>query len=127
MKHLWLAALLFTLLAPLSGCRHEAPPLDAAAKTALASDKLVIVDVRTPAEFAAGHLEGAIHIEVGTFASSTALPADKATPIVTYCAAGVRAGNAVSEIQALGYTDVVNGGGIVVLGTRLARPVVKDE
>ena len=42
---------------------------------------------------------------------------DKSKPIVVYCAAGKRAARAKETLEAAGYTNVVNGGGIVCDGS----------
>lgn len=83
---------------------REAPP---------APPEAVWIDVRSEEEYARGHLEQApriAHDEIGTGIAALAL--DKDTPIYLYCAAGGRAGMAKSRLEALGYTDVTNAGGL---------------
>ena len=70
------------------------------------------IDVRTPAEFDAGHLDGAINIDVqeADFEERVSeLPREAS--YVVYCASGRRATGAVERMVELGFTDVVNGGG----------------
>ncbi|MBX9927168.1 MAG: rhodanese-like domain-containing protein, partial [Hyphomicrobiaceae bacterium] len=58
----------------------------------IAANEAVLFDVRTPAEYDAGHLPGAIRVEPGTTPDAFAkLHADKlgGKPIVFYCAVGV--------------------------------------
>lgn len=82
-----------------------------------------LVDVRQHNEFAAGHVPGAIHVELGDAAEqASALPAG---PITVMCGHGERAMTAVSILAAQGRTDVsvlVGGPGDVVAarGQRLA-------
>ena len=73
----------------------------------------VVIDVRTPAEYASGHLEGATNIDVQatTFASKIA-KLDKSTPYFVYCHSGNRAGQAITAMKAVGLTNLTNGGGI---------------
>jgi rhodanese-related sulfurtransferase len=73
----------------------------------------VVIDVRTPAEYAGGHLEGAtnIDIEASTFASKIA-KLDKSTPYFVYCHSGNRASQAITAMNAVGFTKLTNGGGI---------------
>jgi phage shock protein E len=85
------------------------------------------VDVRSPEEFAGGHLPGAHNISYLEVAVAVPkLAADKDTEIRVYCAAGVRAEIAKLQLQAAGYRNVVNEGGytdIVQRSTsRGARP-----
>src|SRR5690606_35784461 len=63
----------------------------------------VVVDVRSPDEFAAGHVDGAINIPLDTLAdSAAALPRDAA--IVTVCGkGGGRSERAASALRALGF------------------------
>lgn len=73
----------------------------------------VVLDVRTPAEFGAGHLQGAtnIDIEASTFAAKIA-KLDKTVPYFIYCRSGNRAGQAITAMKAVGFTNLTNGGGI---------------
>jgi rhodanese-related sulfurtransferase len=73
----------------------------------------VVIDVRTPAEYASGHLEGAtnIDIEASTFSSKIA-KLDKNTPYFIYCHSGNRAGQAITAMKAVGFANLTNGGGI---------------
>jgi len=74
----------------------------------------IILDVRTPEEFATGHIAGAILIpdyEIGEKAESV-LP-DKDQLILVYCRSGRRSKNAASELATLGYTNIKEFGGII--------------
>ena len=73
----------------------------------------IILDVRTPEEFAAGHIEGAILIpdyEIGEKAES--ILTDKDQLILVYCRSGRRSKNAANELATLGYTNIKEFGGI---------------
>lgn len=77
-------------------------------------DDVVVLDVRTPAEFAAGHLPDAININVESsdFAARVAELDEDATYAV-YCQSGNRSGVAADQMVEAGFTDVVHlGGGI---------------
>ena len=74
-------------------------------KEILATGEAVILDVREEAEYAEGHIEGAINIPIRTLAQNLdKVPMDK--PVIVYCASGHRAGMATSSLQMLGYTNV---------------------
>ena len=88
----------------------------ATARTMIASGA-VVIDVRTADEYADDHLPRAINLPIQELASRMAdvhqlVAGDKARPIVVYCAAGARAAKAKQQLEANGYTHVVNGGGI---------------
>ncbi|MCD6012122.1 MAG: Rhodanese domain protein [Flavipsychrobacter sp.] len=68
----------------------------------------VIVDVRTPGEFAGGHLKNSINIPLQVLPSQIAkLKKDK--PVITCCASGMRSASARAMLKAQGYT-AYNGG-----------------
>ncbi len=76
-----------------------------------------IIDVRTSAEFAAGHLKGALNIpldRIGTDIQS-AQGIDKDSPIMLYCRTGNRSGKARAILMNQGFTNVMNGGGLSTL------------
>jgi len=86
----------------------------------------VIIDVRTPAEFQAGHLDGARNIDVqgATFASDIAsLPKDGAYAV--YCRSGARASAAATAMTQAGFTNVVNLGGIDAASKTTGRAIVQ--
>ena len=73
----------------------------------------IILDVRTPEEFADKHIPGAINIPneaIGT-EEIPALP-DKDQLILVYCRSGNRSKQASEKLAALGYTNIVEFGGI---------------
>lgn len=73
----------------------------------------VVVDVRTAGEYAEGHLDGAQNLDVQA-ADFPDLVAglDPEAHYVVYCRSGSRASAAVGVMEDLGFTDVVNAGGI---------------
>ena len=85
-----------------------------------------VIDVRTPAEFAAGHLEGAINANVMApdFARTIeALELPTEEPIYLYCRSGNRSKTATGLLQRQGYAGAVNVGGfdaLVAAGAKAA-------
>lgn len=66
----------------------------------------LLLDVRTPEEFAAGHLPGALNIPVQKLGDRMAeLPA-RDRPIVVYCRSGQRSRRAVRALREAGYVEV---------------------
>jgi rhodanese-related sulfurtransferase len=85
----------------------------------------VIIDVRTPAEFATGHLEGAVNSDVqspdfGTLISQ--LPTDG--EYFVYCRSGNRSAQAISQMEASGFNDLTNGGSVAEASSMTGIPVV---
>lgn len=74
---------------------------------ALVKDGAFLLDVRTPEEFAQGHVEGATNIPVQVLAERlSSLPAKKDQPTVVYCHSGRRSAKAVKLLEQAGYTKV---------------------
>lgn len=73
---------------------------------------MLIIDVRTPEEFAAGHLKGAILIEYQNILQEIVHHiSSKDDEIGLYCAAGARSGFAAHVLEQHGFTNAVNLGG----------------
>lgn len=73
----------------------------------------IILDVRTAQEYASGHIPGAVNIPNETIASEAIqqLP-DKEQLILVYCRSGNRSKQASEKLVNLGYTNIVEFGGI---------------
>jgi len=80
--------------------------VDPARARALVEGGAKLVDVRTPTEHAAGHIQGSINIPVHELASRTAELGDKTRPVVVYCASGMRSASAVGILKRAGFTEV---------------------
>lgn len=83
----------------------------------------ILVDVRTPEEYAQGHILGALLIPNETIGDShpAALP-DLDEEIVLYCRSGVRSNQALKKLSAMGYTHLNDlDGGILNWPYRLVR------
>lgn len=99
----------------------------AAAEALLAAPPagLVVLDVRTPEEFAAGHLEGAVMIDFQspTFAADV-VGLGEDTPVFVYCRSGNRSAQAVATMVQLGFTDITELDGGVVAWEAAGLPLV---
>lgn len=100
------ALVALSLGALLSACAPAAEPLEL-------TDDTVIIDVRTPAEFAEGHLDGALNIDVQS-AEFDALIAELPTDgdYVVYCRSGNRSATAIGRMEQVGFTSLLNGGSL---------------
>ncbi len=72
----------------------------------------LLVDVRTPDEYAGGHIPGAVSIPLPLIEAIEDRVQDKDTPVYLYCLSGSRAGYAAQAMRRMGYTKVKNIGGI---------------
>jgi phage shock protein E len=74
-------------------------------------ESVFLVDVRTPAEYEAGHIPGAINVDHTAIAGN--LPTDdREATIIVYCRSGNRSSQAAHVLQELGFTRVLDCGGI---------------
>ena len=88
--------------------------MDAAITQMAEEDNFILLDVRTPEEFADGHIPGAINIPNENIGENdiAELP-DKEQRIYVYCRSGNRSKQASAKLVNLGYTNVVEIGGII--------------
>lgn len=101
------------ILAAMSGVYQSMTPAEAKARLE-SGDPVILLDVRTQAEYDDKHIPGArllpsTDIQTTAF---TALP-DPAAEILVYCRSGRRSKEAVEKLVALGYTNVYDIGGIL--------------
>lgn len=71
----------------------------------------LLLDVRTPEEFASGHIAGAVNISVDNLASRLSeVPQNQ--PVVVYCRSGNRSATASQILADAGYANIYDLGGI---------------
>lgn len=87
---------------------------------------MIILDVRAPEEFAAGHIPGAVNIpHTHLPARLSDLPDAGGKDIVLYCAVGVRAEMAAERMREQGYTRLLHLDGDMKLWEEKNRPTAK--
>ena len=85
---------------------------------------LFVLDVRTPQEYAEGHVPGAVNVPYDQLASRLAeVPKDK--DVVLYCKSGRRAGIAADVLAANGYTRLSHLEGDMNAWVEKSRPIAK--
>jgi len=72
----------------------------------------IVIDVRTPGEFAGGHYKGAINIPVDSLQKNITKVGPKDKPVIVYCASGARSSAAAGILKRSGFTNVLNAGRI---------------
>ncbi|MDE6245375.1 MAG: rhodanese-like domain-containing protein [Treponemataceae bacterium] len=85
------------------------------AKKMMDSEKdFIILDVRTPEEFASGHIKDAVNIPNETiFDKEPSELTDKSQLILLYCRSGRRSKEAAKKLAKIGYTNIKEFGGII--------------
>ena len=87
------------------------------------SKPALIIDVRTPEEFAAGHIPGAVNIPYEKIVAgiSQVKGVEKSQAVLVYCRSGRRSSIAKASLEQNGWKQVVNGGGIEELAKNLKQ------
>ena len=86
----------------------------------------LMVDVRDPGEFGAGHILGAKNLPLSGIASGAELAAKrKDRPLIVYCDTGNRAAKAVAALKTQGYSKVLNLSGGLGAWQQAGLPVEK--
>ena len=115
-----LVAMVVVALLGLTGCSAGADQ-----PIAVGPDTIVI-DVRTPGEFAAGHLEGARLLDLNGGELEKALPElDPDAEYLVYCRSGNRSGQAKALMEKAGIADVTNLGSLESAAKTTGLPVVR--
>lgn len=131
-----LLGLAIGLVAVQSGCADsgnaaEAPVTAAATLLDSTSEQgaheRIVIDVRTPQEYAAGHLPGALLLDLnsGQFAAEIS-QLDPAAEYLIYCRSGNRSGQAVAMLQEAGFTQVVNLGSLAEAAQAMDMEIVTN-
>jgi rhodanese-related sulfurtransferase len=98
------------LLAGVFACR--AGSVDAAMVQQKIQAGALVVDVRTPGEFAAGAYPGATNIPLDQIAKRLADFGDRKRAVVVYCRSGNRSAQAKIILEKNGFSSVSNGGAL---------------
>ena len=114
----------------LAGCSSSTGAIDLGVSefsTKVAEAGVITLDVRTPIEFAEGHIEGArlIDFQSGNFENEISA-LDKNATYAVYCRSGNRSGQAVKVMQDAGFTSVFNMNGGVIDWANAGLPLVNN-
>jgi len=114
----------------LAGCSSSTGAIDLGVSefsTKVAEAGVITLDVRTPIEFAEGHIEGArlIDFQSGNFENEIAA-LDKNATYAVYCRSGNRSGQAVKVMQDAGFANVFNMNGGVIDWANAGLPLVNN-
>ena len=97
------------LLMPLMRKGRGGPWVSAQAATQLINrEDALVVDVRDPGDFGAGHVLGARNVPLKELESSGELAKRKEKPVIVYDADGQRSAQAVAALRKLGFEKVFN-------------------
>lgn len=87
---------------------------------------ILLIDIREPDEFSAGHVPGAVNMPLSSLApSAVPKPADKT--VVIMCRSGSRSGRLAAALTAIGRSDVVDYSGAIIDWTRRGGPLAQGK
>ena len=88
----------------------------------IANENVLILDVRTASEYAEGHIQGAVNIDVLASGFAEKIAAlDKAKTLAIYCRSGRRSKSAAEQAVKLGFKVVELDGGVLSWDGKLVR------
>ncbi len=91
-----------------------------------AKDEVVLIDVRTPEEFAAGHIKDAVNVNIFDQNFKKELEAfDKKKPVSVYCKVGGRSAKAAAIMREMGFEEVYDLEGGIQNWERAGMEIVK--
>ena len=104
-----------------------------AAEAVKKNPKTLVVDVREPAEWAEGHIPGALHVPRGMLEAKADLEyanreprlADRSQPIILHCASGARSALGADVLQQMGFTNVCSMAGGIAAWKEKGLPIEK--
>ena len=90
----------------------KGPDVDRGVREFRETPGAVLLDVRTPQEYQAGHIPGSVNVPLQSLGREGAVPAGKDAPLFVCCHSGARSAQAVRLLARMGYTNLRNIGGI---------------
>ena len=90
----------------------KSPDINEGVRTFAATRGAVLLDVRDPGEYAAGHIPGSVNLPLSEIRSAEDRFPDMDTPLFVYCLSGARSSKAIAALGEMGYTKLTNLGGI---------------
>tara|TARA_B100000945_G_scaffold130457_1_gene104151 strand:+ start:751 stop:1101 length:351 start_codon:yes stop_codon:yes gene_type:complete len=92
----------------------------------LSSNEIIVIDVRSFEEVKTGIIQDAIHIEWTQIEKEISkIDVSKDQSIYLYCRSGNRSGKAAVMLEKIGFTNVINAGGIKEAAKKLDKKIVQ--
>lgn len=92
-----------------------------------ANQNPMIIDVRTPEEYAQGHVPGAINVPLATVSDNLDMFSDKQKPVVMYCRSGRRAAEALGILADAGNSNLYHLEGDIAAWEEAGKPMEMPE
>lgn len=124
----WSCAVVLVLTLPLAAmAAKDMSPAEVSDALQQNGTEWVIIDARTPAEYAEGHLKNAVNADfmAGNFEEIVG-PLDMEDTYLVYCRTGVRSAKAAKKMETLGFKNVINMKDGIEGWKKAQLPVTKD-
>lgn len=115
MKKSWIIVIAVLLFSGCTQQESQVQKLDSIQAFEMSSQQseIVIVDVRTEAEYNQGHIQNSINVPLDQIRTTMeGIIESKNTPIFVVCRSGNRSAQAQTMLQSMGYTDVIDIGSV---------------
>lgn len=115
MKKIWIIIIAFLFISGCTQQESQVQKLDSIQAFEMSSQQseIIIVDVRTVAEYNQGHILDSINVPLDQIRNTMEdVIESKNTPIFVVCRSGNRSAQAQSMLQSMGYTDVIDIGSV---------------
>ena len=87
--------------------------INSGVRSFLSTEGAVLLDVRTPEEYAEGHIVESKNIPLQSIEKTESVITEKSTPLFVHCISGARSAQATSILKRMGYTKIEDIGGIM--------------
>jgi len=109
------------LIGDQTGCKRLS--MDEARLELEGDASITAIDVRTPDEYRAGYIPGSLNIPLDRIGEIEKAVPDHGAKLFVYCLSGARSARACAALVRMGYTNVVNIGGIANWRGEIEAPV----
>ncbi len=121
-----LFAFVFSLLAPVAVASAAQTVTYEEVSAGLEKGSIVLVDIREPSEYVAGHVPGAVNLPLSSL-TPAALPKPADKTVVIMCRSGNRSGKLASMLPSVGRSDIVDYSGSMIDWTRRGGTIVQGK
>ena len=97
------------------------PDINQGVKQYKTTSGAILLDVRTPQEYAEGHIPESRNIPLQNIDKAEEIVDNKDTPLFVHCLSGARSRQAAVVLKQMGYTNVTNIGGIATYSGKVER------
>ena len=139
MNHLIRVLISAVLIAVVTSCGSQSATeipinnidVDTARELVTQDETVIVLDVRTPEEYAMGHIEGALNINIAEAEFSVRVSKlDREKTYIVHCSANVKNGRSAKSLEimrSVGFDKLLNMEGGIIAWEQSAHPLVRGE